>query len=347
MRYVAFSRIAASSVLLLSVAACGGSGSDSQPAASSAQPKAVSASGFTAVPGDDSEVLRNGSGAKVTWLGRAYQITSAGQISENGVVTAALAKTANVTAIGVVGGVLVHQGGGFWWEYTGGGDWKYLGSNTPVLTLPDDAEGTVREGEGSTVRWQGHVYQISLTSQLTRDGVVTADLAKTSGVQALGIIGGKLVHKGGGSWWSWTGAADWAYLGATLPDDVNGTVRVGKEAFIRWKGRVYQINAAGQITQDGVVTAELAKTANVQALAMIDGVLAQKGGGRWWKWSGAADWSDLGVNPAGIKEPTSPTPTPTPTPTPNPRHPAGTTSVRCASRGRRSHRPDCARCGPS
>ena len=103
MRYVAFSRIAASSVLLLSVAACGGGNSGDVPsAASGVQGKAVSASGASAVAGDDREVLRQGAGASVTWQGKVYQITASGQLSENGIVTAALAKTANVTAIGVV-----------------------------------------------------------------------------------------------------------------------------------------------------------------------------------------------------------------------------------------------------
>jgi hypothetical protein len=58
---------------------------------------------------------------------------------ENGVVTAALAKTSGVTAVGVYNSKLVHQGGGAWWQWTAAADWEYIGTQTPGSPAPAPA----------------------------------------------------------------------------------------------------------------------------------------------------------------------------------------------------------------
>ena len=330
----------------------------------------------TPVQNDPAGTLREGSGAAVRWQGRSFRIMASGQVTENGVVTAALSKTNGVAALGIpTDGSLVHKSGGRWWKWTGTADWKDLGPTNPVEPL-DDPSGVIRQGVGALVRWQGNEYKISAAGQLLKNGVLTTELAKTSGVTAVGVVGGKLVHKGGGYRWQWSANADWKYLGTATPvsstptpvptpapapapavpkpapvpavpkpapvpapavpkpapppvvtkptptpapvlaNDKSGTVRSGAGASVRWNGKEYKISASGQLMENGVVTAALAKTSAMHRRRRPQ-QQARPSGRRSGGNNGSADWAYVGTQTPGTPAP-APAPKPSPQPSPAP-----------------------------
>jgi hypothetical protein len=327
MRIASFSRIAAAGALVFNVAACGGgnSGEDSGVPGGDASLSADAPSGGpmdaspsaadgielkATAPDDPSGTIRQGAGAAVRWQGHVYQINAAKQLTRDGVLTAELAKTANVEAVGIIDNLLVHKASGRWWQWTNSADWRDLGTATPVQ---NDASGTLREGVGAEIRWQGRVYKIAASGQLTENGVVTAALAKTSSVAAIGIANNVLVHKAaGGRWWQWTGTADWKDLGMinpiVPPDDVTNTFRTGVGAAVRWQGKEYKISATAQLLENGVLTPALGKTSNVTAVGIYNSQLVHKGGGSWWQWTAAADWTYVGTEMPPTVQPPPPKP---------------------------------------
>ena len=330
MRIASFSHIAAAGVFVFSVAACGGgnNGEDSGIPAGGASVSANVAAGMDSGSGagstssadeielkattadDPTGTIRQGVGASVRWQGRVYQINTAKQLTRDGVVTAELAKTSNVEAVGIIDNLLVHKAGGRWWQWTNSADWRDLGTATPVQ---NDASGVLRQGAGAEVRWQSRVYKIAASGQLTENGVVTAALAKTSSVAAVGIANNLLVHKGGGGrWWQWTGTADWKDLGTTSPfdtlNDPTNTFRYGAGAAVRWQGKEYKISPVGQLLENGVLTAALAKTSNVTGVGIYTDQLVHQGGGSWWQWSAAADWTYVGTTMPPVTPPPPPPP---------------------------------------
>lgn len=102
---------------------------------------------------------------------------------------------------------------------------------------------------------------------------------------------------------------------------------VAPSTSVEWRGHEYAIDAAGRLTEDGVVTDALSKTANVTAVAVLDGVLIHQGGGTWWQWTGQADWTDIGPEPEGLEQPATPEPTPSTVPTPTPEPSSTSTPV--------------------
>lgn len=101
---------------------------------------------------------------------------------------------------------------------------------TPVPVPPpiptDDPEGTKRQREGDTLRWDGQVWKLT-GGRLLKNDVSTPDVAKTGNVVWMAIEGGKLIHQNiTGDVYQYTGTQDgnWKHLRKTVTVAVGGSM---------------------------------------------------------------------------------------------------------------------------